>query len=126
MAVSLEVRSPYLDVGFVEPVNAMPSRMKLRGFTRKYILKKSLEGKLPKRVLNRAKKGFGIPLAKWFRKDLKPLLLDTFSPSRLRRAGIFDDAAVKHLLEDHFHGRRDNRKQIWTLLVFEMWKERFA
>ncbi len=68
MATSLKVRSPYLDVEFAEFANNLPSKLKLRGLTRKYILKKNLESKLSKEILNRRKKGFGIPLAKWFEK----------------------------------------------------------
>ena len=97
MAVSLEVRSPYLDVEFVEPVNAMPSRMKLRGFTRKYVLKKSLEGKLPKRVLNRTKKGFGVPLAKWFRNDLKALPAEKFREKLANQILQMRVIKVKHI-----------------------------
>lgn len=126
MATSLEVRSPFLDVEFAEFANNLPSGMKLKGLTRKYILKKSLEKKLPKEILYREKKGFGIPLAKWFKKELKPNLLDVFSPSRINREGIFNSKVIQTLLNDHFSGKRDNRKQIWTLFMFEMWKERFA
>jgi asparagine synthase (glutamine-hydrolysing) len=71
MATSLEVRSPYLDVEFAEFANNLPSKLKLKGLTRKYILKKSLGPKLPKEILNRGKKGFGISLAKWFNNELK-------------------------------------------------------
>lgn len=126
MATSLEVRSPYLDVEFAEFANNLPSRMKLKGLTRKYILKKSLKKILPKEILYRVKKGFGIPLTKWFKKELKPALLDVFSPSRINRDGLFNSVAIQTLLNDHFSGKKDNRKQIWTLFMFEMWKERFA
>lgn len=125
MAASLEVRAPYLDVKFAEYVNRLPSRFKLRGLTRKYLLKRSLESRLPKEILYRKKKGFGIPLAKWLKGELKPILLDVFSPARIRREGLFDAGAVENLLRDHFSGRKDNRKPLWTLLVFEMWRERF-
>jgi len=126
MAVSLEVRAPYLDVEFAEHVNRLPSRFKLRGLTRKYLLKKSLERKLPNDILYRKKKGFGIPLAKWLKGELKPILLDVFSPTRIKAEGLFDPGAIEILLRDHFSGQKDNRKPIWTLLMFEMWKERFA
>ena len=126
MATSMEVRSPYLDVEFAEFANNLPSRMKLKGLTRKYILKKSLEPKLPKEILNRGKKGFGIPLAKWFKNELKQTLLDVFSHSRLKQEGLFNAETVQTLLNDHFSGEKDNRKQIWTLFMFEMWKERFV
>ena len=126
MSASLEVRAPYLDEEFAEHVNNLPSKYKLHGFTRKYLLKKSLEQKLPKQILYRRKKGFGIPLAKWLKKDLKPMLLDVFSPARIRRQGLFDAKTVETLLRDHFDGRKDNRKPIWTLLMFETWRDNFA
>jgi asparagine synthase (glutamine-hydrolysing) len=126
MAASLEARSPFLDVEFAEFANSIPSKLKLRGLTRKYILKKSLESRLPKDIIYRKKKGFGIPLAKWFKKELKPKLLDVFSPSRIKQDGLFNANVIKTMLEDHFSGKKDNRKPIWTLFMFEMWKERFA
>jgi asparagine synthase (glutamine-hydrolysing) len=126
MACSLEVRAPFLDVDFAEFVNSLPSRYKLRGLTRKYILKKSLENKLPHDILYRKKKGFGIPLSKWIKKDLLHMLLDIFSPARIRQAGIFNASAVTQLIDDHVSGARDNRKQIWTLLMFEQWRTNYA
>ena len=126
MATSLETRSPFLDVEFAEFVNHIPSKLKLNGLTRKYILKKSMENKLPKEILYRKKKGFGIPLTKWLKKELKPTLLDVLSPSRLNQSGLFNTNTIKTMLDDHFSGRKDNRKPIWTIFMFEMWKERFA
>jgi len=126
MACSLEVRAPFLDRDFSEFVNSLPSNLKLKGLTRKYILKKSLESKLPRSILHRSKKGFGIPLSKWIREDLRPLVLDVFSHARISRAGIFNAGAVQRLIHDHLTGKKDNRKQIWTLLMFEMWREKFA
>jgi asparagine synthase (glutamine-hydrolysing) len=125
MANSLEVRTPFLDVEFAEFVNDLPSHYKLRGFNRKYLLKTSLKEKLPKRIINRKKKGFGIPLSKWLKKELKQLLQDVFSESRLKKDGMFRVDAVHTLLNEHFSGRKDNRKQLWTLLMFEMWKENY-
>jgi asparagine synthase (glutamine-hydrolysing) len=126
MAHALEVRAPFLDVELAEFVNRLPSRYKLRGFKRKYLLKKMAENKLPPEILGRGKKGFGIPLAKWLKEDLRPLMLEVFSESRLRDAGLFDPAEVRRLVDEHLSGRKDNRKQLWTLLCFEMWRERYA
>jgi asparagine synthase (glutamine-hydrolysing) len=126
MAASLEVRAPYLDREFVECVNRLPSKFKLHGLIRKYLLKKSLQRKLPGDILHRKKKGFGIPLAEWLKGELKPILLDVFSPARIRREGLFDVGMIETLLREHFSGEKDNRKPIWTLLMFEMWRERFV
>jgi asparagine synthase (glutamine-hydrolysing) len=126
MAVSLEARTPFLDWNLSEFANALPSRYKLRGLTRKYILKKALEHKLPRDILYRKKKGFGIPLTKWLRYDLRPLLEQVFSTERMEREGLFSVPFVHSLMYEHFAGKRDNRKQLWALLMFEQWKERYC
>jgi asparagine synthase (glutamine-hydrolysing) len=125
MAVSLEVRTPFLDLEFSEFANSLPSRFKLHGLTRKFILKKALEKKLPREIIYRKKKGFGIPLTQWLRTDLRPVLEDLFSEDRLKQEGLFNVSYVRTLMDEHFQGRRDNRKQLWTLLMFEQWKDRY-
>jgi asparagine synthase (glutamine-hydrolysing) len=126
MAVSLEARTPFLDADLSEFANALPSRYKLHWCTRKYILKKAFEHKLPRDILYRKKKGFGIPLTKWLRYDLRPLLEKTFAKERMEREGLFSIPFVHTLMNEHFNGKRDNRKQLWVLLMFEQWKERFC
>jgi asparagine synthase (glutamine-hydrolysing) len=125
MACSLEARAPFLDYTFVEFANAIPFHLKLKGLTGKYILKKAMQGKLPPEILGRGKKGFGIPVAKWFQNDLRELLLDLLSESRLRRQGLFNPAEVTRLVDEHLRGTRDNRKQLWTLLIFQLWAEHY-
>jgi asparagine synthase (glutamine-hydrolysing) len=125
MAVSLEVRTPFLDLEFSEFANSLPSRFKLHGLTRKFILKKALEKKLPREIIYRKKKGFGIPLTKWLRYDLRPMLEDLFSVDRMKSEGLFNVAYLRTLMNEHFDGRRDNRKQLWTLLMFEQWRNRY-
>jgi asparagine synthase (glutamine-hydrolysing) len=125
MACSLEARAPFLDYTFVEFANAIPFRLKLKGLTTKYILKKAMQNKLPREILGRRKKGFGIPVAKWFRNDLRELMLDYLSESRLRRQGLFNPAEVTRLVAEHLRGTKDNRKQLWTLLIFQLWTEHY-
>jgi asparagine synthase (glutamine-hydrolysing) len=125
MACSLEVRAPFLDYTFVEFVNAIPFRLKLKGLTAKYILKKAMRDKLPPEILGRGKKGFGIPVAKWFRNGLREPLLDLLSESRIRRQGIFNPAEITRLVDEHLRGTKDNRKQLWTLFMFELWAEHY-
>ncbi len=125
MATSLEVRAPLLDVNVVEFLCSLPARYKLRGFTRKYLLRRLMRERLPRGIVDRPKKGFGIPLAKWFRSELRDLLREMLDPARLERDGIFNPAYVGRLVEDHLEGRRDNRKELWTLTVFQLWKERW-
>ena len=126
MMASLEARVPLLNVDLVEHVARLPVSLKLRGQRSKYILKHALRGVLPDATLARGKKGFGMPVARWIRGPLKDLVLTTLAPDKLRREGFFRPTYVKTLLDDHLSGRRDNRKQLWTLFIFERWYERYA
>jgi asparagine synthase (glutamine-hydrolysing) len=121
MAASLEVRAPFLDHTLIEYLTCLPLDLKLRGLTTKYILRKAMEGRLPQRIRTRAKKGFGMPVAKWLKGDLKELVHDTLSAKRLREQGLFRLDYVNQLLADHESGKSDNRKLIWTLLMFHLW-----
>ncbi|MHB8613895.1 MAG: asparagine synthase (glutamine-hydrolyzing) [Candidatus Dormibacteraceae bacterium] len=121
MMASLEGRVPLLNNDFVEYATHLPLNMKLRGLRSKFLLKRALRGILPDSILHRPKKGFGIPVAHWFRGPLKEQMLSVLSPGRLARQGFFDPKGVKRLMDDHLEGRRDNRKQLWTLFAFELW-----
>jgi asparagine synthase (glutamine-hydrolysing) len=125
MACSLEARAPFLDYTFVEFANSIPPNLKLRGLKTKYILKRAMRDKLPRDILARPKKGFGIPIAQWLRGDLKRMALDTFSEQRIRQQGLFDHRAVSRLLDEHLSGKKDHRKQLWTLLMFQSWFEEY-
>jgi asparagine synthase (glutamine-hydrolysing) len=125
MACSLEVRAPFLDYEFVEFVIGLPSSFKLKGFTSKHILKSAMEPFLPKEVIHRKKKGFGVPIAKWVKGPLKELFGDLLSPDRIGREGFLNPEYVTPLLQDHLVNRKDNRKQLWTLLVWELWVNRY-
>ena len=102
-----------------------PSRWKLKGFTSKYLLKKAMKTVLPVEVSQRKKKGFGVPIAKWVKGPLKELFSDMLDPSRIRREGLLDADFVSSLLQTHLRNQRDNRKQLWTLLVWELWSDRY-
>jgi asparagine synthase (glutamine-hydrolysing) len=121
MAASLEVRAPFLDHTLVEFLTRLPLDLKLRSLTTKYILKRTMREHLPRFVTARPKKGFGMPVAKWVKGELRPLVRETFSPDRLKRRGLFNPAYVQQLLDEHESGRADHRKLIWTLLMFELW-----
>jgi len=125
MACSLEVRSPFLDHTFIEFVNAIPSDLKLKGFTSKYILKKAMSPQLPRGIAHRKKKGFGIPVSAWLRGPLREMAGDLLSPARIRNQGLFNPACVSRLLESHLSGKSDARKQLWTLLMFQLWYENY-
>jgi asparagine synthase (glutamine-hydrolysing) len=121
MMHALEVRAPFLDTRVVDLANHMPTAFKFKGLERKYILKKLMEGKLPHDIIYRKKKGFGIPIGPWMRNELKPLLDELLSPASLERTGLFEAEYVQALVRTHAEGKRDNRKQLWTLLVFMLW-----
>jgi asparagine synthase (glutamine-hydrolysing) len=125
MANSLEVRVPLLNRVFVDYVTTLPLNYKLKGFTRKYIFREALRGRLPDEILDRRKHGFGMPISKWLRSDLRALAEEHLSESRLRRDGLFEPAYVQGLLANHLAGRQDNRKPLWTLLVFQLWYDRY-
>lgn len=126
MMASLEGRVPLLNNDFVDYATRLPLNMKLRGFRSKFLLKRALRGILPAAILNRPKKGFGIPVADWFRGPLREQMLSVLAPERIAREGFFEASAVSRLVKDHLDGRRDNRKQLWTLFAFELWHEGYA
>ncbi len=126
MACSLEVRAPLLDYRFVERIARLPTSWKLRGLTTKYVFKRAMRPWLPPGIESRSKKGFGIPVAEWLRGPLKGMMLDLLAHDRLRRQGLLDPAAVGGLVDDHLSGRRDNRKQIWTLLMLQLWHDHWG
>jgi asparagine synthase (glutamine-hydrolysing) len=124
MACSLEVRVPLLDRRVVEIVAALPPRMKLRGLTTKHVLKQLVRSRFPREIVHRRKKGFGVPLARWFRTELRPLLYEVCEEGAMRRAGLFDHALVQRLIREHMLGEADHRKKLYTLLVFMLWARR--
>ena len=125
MACSLEVRAPFLDHEFVEFVMNLPSSLKLRRFTAKYLLKKVMKDFLPKEVIHRKKKGFGVPIAKWVKGPLRELFGDLLSFNRIKTEGFLNPSYVNSLLQNHLVNKKDNRKQLWTLLVWELWVNRY-
>lgn len=125
MACSLEVRAPFLDHELVEFVMGLPSGLKLKGITSKYILKKAMKNFLPNEVIQRKKKGFGVPVAKWVKGPLKDFLGDFLSAQRIKKEGFLNPEFVTSLLQDHLLNKKDNRKQLWTLLVWELWANRY-
>ena len=125
MANSLEARAPFLDTRFVEFAAKLPTQYKLHRLTTKYLLKKAALKVLPKQIVHRKKKGFGIPVAKWICEDMKGMFLHYLSQDRLKRDGLFQYPFIEQLLYEHWARKKDNRKLLWTLLIFQMWKERW-
>jgi asparagine synthase (glutamine-hydrolysing) len=125
MAASLEVRVPFLDRELVDFADSLPARAKLDGTRSKALLRTYVAQRFPASIARRPKKGFGAPLGKWFRAELRPLLEQLLAPSRLEQGGVFRPEFVRNLLNEHWCGARDNRKQIFNILAFTMWQERF-
>jgi len=126
MATSLEVRAPILDHVFAEWVTQLPPTWKLRAGQPKYILKRLAERLgVPRSAIYRPKRGFGIPLVHWFRKELRQNLLGVLLEPKTLQRGYFDANAVKQLVEEHLRGRRDRSSDLWILLVFELWHRNF-
>ncbi len=125
MAVSLEVRAPFLDPRVAEFAASLPADYKLRGRKSKYILKRAVAPLLPPFVTRRSKKGFGVPVAEWLKGRLRPLARDLLSPERMRKRGLFDADYVTRLQDEHERGQANHRKLLWTLLMFELWYESF-
>jgi asparagine synthase (glutamine-hydrolysing) len=126
MACSLEVRAPFLDVALAEFLGRLPARLKLRRLDTKHLLKRAMADILPAGIAHRPKKGFGIPVAEWLKGELREALEDELSPERLERQGIFVPSEVRRLVTEHMAGRRDHRKPLWTLLVFQLWHRRWV
>ncbi len=123
MYTSLEVRAPFMDVEVVELINSLPDTFKRRGSNGKFLLKEVMRGKLPDAIIDRPKKGFGIPLSSWLRKELRPLCEDLLHPERIRREGFFNPEYVQGLVTQHMTGRANHRKLLWTLMVFHLWSD---
>jgi asparagine synthase (glutamine-hydrolysing) len=121
MACSLEVRAPFLDADLVDSVQRLPAVWKLGRGVPKRLLKRSLQSRLPRQILVRPKKGFGIPVARWLRGPLRDLLHDLLGPNRLARQALFQPKEVARLISEHEAGARDHRKPLWTLLMFQLW-----
>ena len=125
MANSLEARSPFLDHHVIEFAASLPEKYKMRGLTSKYLLKRILRKLLPAENLGRRKMGFGVPIGHWFRGQLQPFLRETLLAETSLNRGLFRPEAVKRLVELHTRGERDYSHQLWTLLMLELWFQRF-
>ena len=121
MAVSLEGRAPLLDQNLIAFAARLPFDMKLRGEQGKYLFRKVAARLLPADVLNKRKQGFAIPLASWFRTDLKPMLLDTIGSRAFRERGLFSMQGIQTLVDEHQQGLQDRGELLWMVMVLETW-----
>ena len=121
MANSLEARVPFLDHLFMERVAGIPSHLKLKGSITKFILKRAFSDLLPDVVLKRKKMGFGVPVARWFRNELKDYVYEVLLDDRTVNRGYFKKESIKRLLDEHVGLRYDHSAKIWALLFLETW-----
>ncbi len=126
MACSLELRTPFLDHRLIEFAAGLPGDLKVRRFQLKYLLKKAAEQWLPRRIVYRQKRGFSVPIARWMRQELRPLLDETLSEEKLKRQGLFNFEFVRRLLAEHRSEHADHRKTLWTLFCFQLWYDRWG
>jgi asparagine synthase (glutamine-hydrolysing) len=126
MAHSLEARVPFCDHVVAELAFSLPTRHKVRGFDKKRLLRKALEPLLPREILRARKQGFAIPIAAWLRGELLPFAREVLSTEAVRRQGFFRPNAVQALLETHAAHRQNNGRQLWALLTFSLWLDRYG
>ena len=125
MSNSLEARSPFLDHKLMEFSASIPSNLKLKGLTSKYILKKALKKALPPQIVHRGKMGFGVPIAHWFRNELKDYLYEVLLDEVSLKRGYFNENYIKQLLDEHCQGGCDHGHRLWALLNLELWHRMF-
>ncbi len=124
MAASIESRVPFLDHKLVEFTSSLPERLKLRGWTTKYVLRKAMKGVLPEAILSRPKMGFPVPIGKWFRGDYSSVVKEYVLSNRTLERGIFQPDFVRSLVARHNAGE-DHSERLWALVNLEMWQRRF-
>jgi len=125
MTVSLEARSPFLDHHLLEFAASLPENLKLRRLTTKYLLKRVLRKLVPAENLNRSKMGFGVPIGHWFRGAMQPFLRETLLSEKARARGLFKPEIVLQIIDQHVEGRNDHSHRLWSLLMLELWFQRF-
>jgi len=123
MAHSLEARVPFLDRAVMELARRLPARLRLRGLTTKYALRRAMAGRLPAAVVDGRKRGFNVPIPAWLTGELRDFTHDVLAPTRLRRLGLFDPAAVSRLVAEHMTRQVDHSRAIWALLVLVVWHD---
>ncbi|MCU1306555.1 MAG: asnB 1 [Acidobacteriaceae bacterium] len=126
MANSIEVRVPLLDNEVIDFMSQVRPDLKIRGWEQKYLLKKAVKGMVPDAVINRRKAGFGLPVRSWLRGELREMLHDLLTESRVRSRGLFQPVVVSRMLRENQSGERDYTLQLWALLTLELWYQGFT
>ena len=119
MATSLETRAPFLDHRLLEFALRLPGDM-IRG---KRLLRRLVYRRVPRSIVDRPKQGFGVPLARWFRGELRSLVFDALTEDRMHAAGVQDYSVVRRMVDEHMSGTREHPARLWALLVLSMWND---
>lgn len=125
MFVSMEAREPLVDYRLVEHCMSIPSEFKIKGFTRKYILKKTMRDVLPREIISKEKRGFTLPMKTWIRNELKDLFVQKLSKENLKQIGLFNQEYVDRVISDHMNKNKDYQRHLWSLLSFVLWYENY-
>jgi asparagine synthase (glutamine-hydrolysing) len=125
MAVSLEARSPFLDHKVIEFAASLPEKIKLKGTESKSLLKKVASRLVPREVLYRRKMGFGVPVGHWMRNEMQGFVRETLLGERSLKRGLFRPEQLTRIVEQHASGQKDHYLHLWTLLMLELWFQRF-
>jgi len=126
MGVSLEVRSPLLDYRVVELAWSLPPSMLIEAGRGKRVLRSVLERYVPRHLTDRPKWGFGVPISDWLRGPLRPWAESLLDENRLRQEGVLHAAAVRRAWRQHLTGWRDHREFLWSILMFQAWREAWS
>jgi asparagine synthase (glutamine-hydrolysing) len=125
MSVSLEARSPFLDHRLMEFAASLPEKMKLRRMTTKYLLKKVLKDFVPGQNITRRKMGFGVPIGYWFRGSMQAFLRETLLSEKSLGRGFFKPERIRTIVDEHVENRTDHSHRLWSLMMLELWFQRF-
>jgi asparagine synthase (glutamine-hydrolysing) len=125
MATGLECRVPYLDVELTEFATQVPGPLKIRGKGGKYLLRRALADRIPRPILHRSKTGFGAPMRKWLKDDLREMVAEFVSEGNVRRRGLFRWEAVQRVRREVDRGRGDHAYLLWSLITLELWQQTF-
>ncbi len=125
MALGLEVRAPLLDRKVIELACRISPKLRLSGLTSKFVLKKAVAGLLPAETIQRKKQGFAMPIARWLKDELRSLVNEQLSETRLKKDGLFSPSPIRRLVKEHAAGKADHRKPLWTLIAFQTWHQSF-
>jgi asparagine synthase (glutamine-hydrolysing) len=126
MAHSLECRQPLLDHEVVEFAASLPASLKYRSGRGKWLLRAAFGDLLPKEIWTRRKMGFGVPLDSWFRNELRPLMLDTLTGNQVRCHEYFRRESIQQFIDQHLSDEYDHSHRLWTLMMLELWLQRWA